>query len=249
MEPAPQNWRHLAAVTPPANGRPTISILIDDMGLNRPQSARAVDLPAAVTLSYMPYAQDVTAQATAAAARGHEIMLHMNMEPLGHTDPGPDALRTWLPAATNRQYLRTALDRLPMAVGLNQHEGSVASLSTPLMDIVMGELRARGLLFIDSLTIPHSVALDRAHAWGIAARGRDLFLDNSPDPGAIRAELAAVEAIARHDGHAIAIGHPRQTTMDVLSAWLPAEAQRGFVLWPVSATVAVSLEAPNSPEN
>lgn len=244
MGPAPQNWRRHAVAAAPANGRPTIAIMIDDMGLNRVQSERAVNLPAPLTLSWMPYAPDVTAQAAAAAAHGHEIMLHMNMEPLGHTDPGPDALRTWLPAETNRQYLRTALDRLPLAVGLNQHEGSVASLSAPLMDVVMGELRARGLLFIDSLTIPHSVALDRARAWGVAARGRDIFLDNSPDPVAIRAQLAAVESLARREGHAIAIGHPRPTTMDALGAWLPSVGQRGFVLWPVSATVAAGLDAP-----
>ena len=114
----------------------------------------------------------------------------------------------------------------------------MASLSVPLMDVVMGELKARNLLFIDSLTIPHSVALRRAEAAGIPALGRDVFLDNSPDPNAIRAQLAEVEAIARGHGHAIAIGHPRATTMDVLAAYLPTLAARGFVQWPVSATVA-----------
>ncbi len=244
VEPVgPPAWRRFAVAPEPANGRPTIAIMIDDMGLNRVQTERAVNLPAPLTLSWMPYAPNVTAQAAAAAARGHETMLHMNMEALGHTDPGPDSLRTWQSAETNRAYLRTALDRLPNAVGLNQHEGSVASLSTPLMDVVMGELHARGMLFIDSLTIPHSVGLARARAMGVPARGRDIFLDNSPDPAAIRAQLAATEAVARREGHAIAIGHPRASTMDVLAAWLPTLASRGFVLWPVSATVAADLAA------
>ena len=243
-EPAgPPAWQRFAVAPQPANGRPTIAIMIDDMGLNRVQTERAVNLPAPLTLSWMPYAPNVTAQAAAAAARGHETMLHMNMEALGHTDPGPDSLRTWQSAETNRAYLRTALDRLPNAVGLNQHEGSVASLSTPLMDVVMGELHARGMLFIDSLTIPHSVGLARARAMGVPARGRDIFLDNSPDPAAIRAQLAATEAVARREGHAIAIGHPRASTMDVLAAWLPTLASHGFVLWPVSATVAADLAA------
>ena len=225
---------------PAAEGRPTIAIMIDDMGLNRVQSDRAIHLPAPVTLSWMPYAPNVTEQAAAGAAHGHETMLHMNMEALGRTDPGPDSMRTWLPAETNLAYLHHALDRLPNAVGLNQHEGSVASLSVPLMDIVMGELKARDLLFVDSLTIPHSVALRRAEAAGVPALGRDIFLDNSPDPNAIRAEIAALEATARRAGHAIAIGHPRQTTMDVLAAYLPTAAAHGFVLWPVSATVAAA---------
>jgi hypothetical protein len=218
--------------------------MIDDMGLNRVQSDRAVRLPAPLTLSWMPYAVNVTEQAAVGAAHGHETMLHMNMEALGRTDPGPDSLRTWLPAETNRTYLRQALDRLPLAVGLNQHEGSVASLSVPLMDIVMGELKARGLLFVDSLTIPHSVALGRAEANGVAGVARDVFIDNSPDPAAIRGQLAVMEAIARHAGHVIAIGHPRQTTMDVLGAYLPTVTTRGFVLWPVSATVAAENATP-----
>ncbi len=233
-------WLRLGVPAPAAEGRPTIAIMIDDMGLNRVQSDRAIHLPAPVTLSWMPYAPNVTEQAALGAAHGHETMLHMNMEALGRTDPGPDSMRTWLPAETNLAYLRHALDRLPNAVGLNQHEGSVASLSVPLMDTVMGELKARDLLFVDSLTIPHSVALRRAEAAGVPAVGRDIFLDNSPEPNAIRAQIAAVEAIARRNGHAIAIGHPRQTTMDALSAYLPTAAAHGFVLWPVSATVAAA---------
>jgi polysaccharide deacetylase 2 family uncharacterized protein YibQ len=33
------------------------------------------------------------------------------------------------------------------------------------------------------------------------------------------------------------MGHPRQTTVDALGAWVPTLAARGFVLWPVSATM------------
>ncbi len=233
-------WQRLGVPAPPAEGKPTIAIMIDDMGLSHIQTDRAIHLPAPITLSWMPYAAGVTEQAASGAAHGHETMLHMNMEALGRTDPGPNSMRTWLPPETNLAYVRHGLDLLPNAVGLNQHEGSVASLSVPLMDIVMGELKARNLLFIDSLTIPHSVALRRAEAAGVPALGRDVFLDNSPDPNAIRAQIAAMEATARRTGHVIAIGHPRAATMDVLAAYLPTVAARGFVLWPVSATVAAA---------
>ncbi|MDE2201032.1 MAG: divergent polysaccharide deacetylase family protein [Rhodospirillales bacterium] len=231
-------WQRFAVAAPPADGRPTISFMFDDMGLNRPESARAAALPGPLTLSWMPYAEDLARQVADGRAHGHETMLHMPMEPLGHTDPGPHALRTWLSASTNLAYLRAALDSVPGAVGLNQHEASVASLSVPLMDLVMGELHARGMLFVDSVTIPHSVALARARAAGLPAVARDVFLDNSSDPAAIRAQIAVTESIARRYGHAIAIGHPRINTVDVLAQYLPTVAARGFVLWPVSATVA-----------
>jgi uncharacterized protein len=231
-------WRRFAVTAPPADGKPTISLMIDDMGLNRPQSDRAVNLPGPLTLSWMSYARNVTAQAAIGRAHGHETMLHMPFEPLGHVNPGPDALRTWMSPEANLANFRHALDLLPNAVGMNQHEGSVGSLSVPLMDLVAGELRARGLLFIDSLTIKNSVALARARAAGIPTMPRDVFLDNSPDPAAIRAQIAEMEGIARRTGHVIAIGHPRQTTMDVLTQYLASVKARGFVLWPVSATVA-----------
>ncbi len=231
-------WRRFAVAAAAAGGRPTLSIIIDDMGLNRPQSERAIALPAPVTLSWMPYAADLPEQVADGAAHGHEAMLHMPMEPLGRTNPGPNALRTWVPEAANLASLRSALDAVPNAVGLNQHEGSVASLSVPLMDLVMTELHERGMLFIDSMTIAHSVALGRAQAAGVPSLPRDVFLDNDANPGAIRAQLVQAENAARKYGHAIAIGHPRPATMDVLTQYLPTEASRGIVLWPVSAAVA-----------
>jgi polysaccharide deacetylase 2 family uncharacterized protein YibQ len=230
-------WRRFAMPAEPAEGRPILVIIIDDMGLNRPQSARAVALPGPLTLSWMPYAQDLPLQIGRGRENGHETMLHMPMEPLGHTNPGPDALRTWLPPATNLAYLRAALESVPGAVALNQHEASVASLSVPLMDLVMNELHARGMGFVDSVTISHSVALRRALADGVPAVARDVFLDNSPDPAAIRAQLAQAEEVARRYGLSISIGHPRTATMDVLERYLPALAPRGFVLWPVSAAI------------
>lgn len=235
---APAVWQRFAAIAPNPKGRPTIAFLLDDMGLNRPQSARAAALPGPLTLSWMPYALNLADQIAAATARGHETMLHMPMEALGRTNPGPNALRTWSTPAENLARLRAALDAVPGAIGLNQHEGSIASLSVPLMDLVMRELKARDLIFVDSLTIQNSVAMARAEANGVPAIARDVFLDNSPDPAAIRAQIAQTEAIARRHGAAIAIGHPRQTTVDVLAQYLPTLEGRGFVPWPISATLA-----------
>ncbi len=239
----PAAWRRNAVPAPPAQGRPTITIVIDEMGVATGPSARTIALPGPLTLSWLPYAPRLAEQIAAAAALGHEAMLDMPMEALGRADPGPDALRTWLPPATNLAMLRAALVLVPTAVALNQREGSVASLSVPVMDLVMVELRARGMAFLDSAAIPHAVAFARAEAAGLESVGPDLFIDNDPDPAAIRARLAESEEIARKRGHAILIGRPRQTTLDVLEQYLPTLAERGFVLWPISARVAAATNA------
>lgn len=165
-------------------------------------------------------------------------MLHMPMQPMGHLDPGPNALRVDLPMERNLEYLQQAFELMPSAVGLNQHEGSVASLSVPLMDLVMKQLVPRQMLFIDSLTVVGSVALREARSAGLPSLPRDVFLDNTTNVADIRGQLARCEQIARRYGVCVAIAHPRAHTIDVLEQDLPKMIDRGVVLWPISAAVA-----------
>ena len=68
---------------------------------------------------------------------------------------------------------------------------------------------------------------------------RDVFIDNTADSAVIRAQLADIEAFALRHGYAIGIGHPRPHTLAALEEWLPTLAAKGFVLWPIAATVAL----------
>jgi polysaccharide deacetylase 2 family uncharacterized protein YibQ len=117
--------------------------------------------------------------------------------------------------------------------------GSVATRDPALMDLVAQQVHAHGMLFLDSVVVPHSYGLPRAVAAGVPAAARDVFIDNTPDRGTIHAQLASVEATALHLGYAIAIGHPRPHTLAALEEWLPTLAGKGFVLWPLAATVAL----------
>ena len=72
------------------NSRPLIAIVIDDVGIDRPHSKRAWELPGPLTLSFLPYAKDLREQARAARRTGQELMLHLPMEPTGRADPGPE---------------------------------------------------------------------------------------------------------------------------------------------------------------
>ena len=105
------------------------------------------------------------------------------------------------------------------------------------MHRLMNELAKRGLLFVDSRTIGSSVAEDLAALHGVAHAGRDVFLDHTPTYEAVVERLAQVEAVARRNGVAVAIGHPKDGTIQALKEWLPTLAEKGFVLVPVSAVV------------
>src|SRR3546814_4622513 len=43
-------------------------------------------LPAPITLAFLPYAPAVREQAAAAHSLGHELLVHVSMEPVGHGD-------------------------------------------------------------------------------------------------------------------------------------------------------------------
>jgi len=250
LRPAPRGqpaWRRNALPSAPANGQPMIAIVIDDMGLDRKRSAEVMTLPAPLTLSFMTYADDLATQTATGRAHGDEIMLHMPMEPQArHVDPGPNALLTGLDDAELRRRVIWGLGRIDGIVGVNNHMGSKFTESQPDMTIVLEQLRARGLFFLDSRTTPHSVGLATARQMGVASVGRDIFLDNFMTDPEVARELAQTEAVARRNGVAIAIGHPHDATIAELRRWLPTAAARGFRLVPVSAIVA-RAQAPAAP--
>jgi polysaccharide deacetylase 2 family uncharacterized protein YibQ len=241
--PAPQPaWLRNAVITVVPPGRIPIAIVIDDMGVDRPRSDRAAALPAPLTLAFLPYSRGFETQMAAARARGHEILVHVPMQPIGVEDPGPEALTVSLDATEIRQRLAAALDRAGPAVGINNHMGSRFTVDREAMRPVLEELQARGLLFLDSRTAGGSVGPLLARALDVPYATRDVFLDNEPSLSAVEARLAELEAVARRQGHGIAIGHPHDGTLAALSAWLPGASARGFALVPVSTIVRQALE-------
>ncbi|MBS0219735.1 MAG: divergent polysaccharide deacetylase family protein [Proteobacteria bacterium] len=230
-------WRRNAVPFGDLYARPLIAIVIDDVGLDRPRSKRAWELPGPITLSFLPYAKNLQEQAKAARAHGNELMLHMPMEPMGHADPGPNALLTSLSENEIRQRATTDLDSFDGYVGVNNHMGSRFTTSRPAMGVVLRLLKARGLLFLDSRTTAQSVGETLAQELGVPTVSRNVFLDDDESLGAVKHQLAETEEVARRQGVAIAIGHPHENTLQALAAWLPALAAKGFAQAPVTAAL------------
>jgi polysaccharide deacetylase 2 family uncharacterized protein YibQ len=234
-EPA---WRKFAAAAPDPQGRPMIAVVIDDMGVDKRRSAAAITLPRPVTLAFLPYAAGVAAQARAARIAGHEILVHMPMEAQdGTRDPGPNALLTEIGDDELLRRLRWNLDQFQGYVGVNNHMGSRFTRDRRAMGLMMGELKDRGLLYLDSRTVAESLGPELARESGVPFAGRQVFLDNVQSADGVEARLAEAERIARHNGYAIAIGHPHDATLAALREWLPRAEGEGFVLVPVSAIV------------
>ncbi len=225
-----------------ASPAPAIAIVIDDLGNEAPDTEAAIALPAAVTLSLLPYPDATPAFARAALHAGHQIVVHVPMEPEGSDDPGPMALRTDLSAPANLARLDWALSRVPGATGVNNHMGSRFTADRLALMPVMEKLADRRLFFLDSRTTAATVAVPLAHAFGVASAGRDVFLDDVQRAGYVERQLALTERLARENGAAIAIGHPHAVTLSVLKAWCAEAAAHGFRLVPVSVAIRLKTE-------
>lgn len=165
-------------------------------------------------------------------------MVHVPMEPEGaDAEPGPKALYTALSPREILSRLDWALDRFDGFVGVNNHMGSRFTIDAARMRRVLWRLQDRGLFFVDSMTTNDSVGVRISREIGLPYARRDLFLDHEPDDVTIEGRLRELERIARKNGVAVAIGHPRDATIAALRKWLPKARAAGFVFVPVSKIV------------
>lgn len=233
-------WKKYAAAYHAAPGQPRIAVVIDDLGMNRVLSQEVVAMPGPLTLAFLPYAPAIAPLAAQGRENGHEIIIHMPMEPMdSDLDMGTIYLSTEQTPEEFHAMLEKGLSALSGYTGVNNHMGSRLTQDAKAMRLLMEELRRRGLLFLDSRTIAASVGAETAALYGVPNASRDVFLDDDPSAEGVRAALEKTEAVARAHGVAIAIGHPKAETVAALRDWLPGLAEKGFALVPVSAVVGV----------
>ena len=139
---------------PPSYLRPVIDICMDDLGEDLAGTDRAMALPQQVAMSFLPYAQTTPFLAQEAAAKGHDILAHVPMEALSSINPGPMTLSVGAPDIAVRAAWN--IDRVPGAIGINNHEGSRFSQDAASLAPVAKILAARRLFFFDSRTGPSS---------------------------------------------------------------------------------------------
>ncbi|HYD97839.1 MAG TPA: divergent polysaccharide deacetylase family protein [Alphaproteobacteria bacterium] len=236
-------WERNARPWPLPLKGPSVAIVIDDVGIDRKRSARAVALPGPLTMAFLPYARDLPQQAGQARANGHELMVHMPMEPQTKDDPGPGALLIGLGRDDIVARTRKALASFDGFIGLNNHMGSRFTENREGMLPVLAELRGRGLMFLDSRTSAKSVGEATARSLGLATTSRDVFLDNEMTAAAVRAQLDRVEQIARRHGTAVAIGHPHDVTLAALEPWLASLPAKGITVVPLTAVLKTRMAA------
>lgn len=209
---------------------PALAIIIDDLGYDRAAADSLLALPFPLTVSVIPHLPLSSEVAEEAYRRGDQVLLHLPMESEGETKQEGLELRPGMSASEVNEILSGMLDTVPHAVGVNNHQGSLATSDPALMEALMPALRDRGLFFIDSRTTPATVAYATAQRFGVRSASRKVFLDDTPARAAILAQISQAATDAQRDGSAIAIGHPHPETIAALTDSLPRLESLGFRL-------------------
>lgn len=220
-------------------GPGTVAIIVDDMGSSLQEARALMEINIPMTFSLIPGLPKVREVADAANSRGYQVMIHIPMEPQGY--PGKRLEANGLLLSLGDDEIARRMDSyirgVPHAVGANNHMGSRFTEEKQKMTVVLNQLKARSLFFVDSRTTPHSVGLSLAHTLEVDAAGRNVFLDNVQDAGAIRIQLEQLAELARKRGSAIAICHPRKSTIQALAKALPELRREGITFVPVGDLV------------
>jgi polysaccharide deacetylase 2 family uncharacterized protein YibQ len=168
------------------------------------------------------------------------------MEPLvaERMREGKEAEETFLFADDSPEQLvaklEAALQRVPAAVGINNHMGSRLTTDDEALSVLWPALRRRGLFFLDSRTTAESVAEASARSSGVPSMSRHVFLDHDLRREAMEVALQAAANRARSEP-IVVICHPSATVVEVLEEQLPRLHATGIGVYPLSELVAHTL--------
>ncbi len=221
---------------------PVLAVVIDDWGYGWAAAEDFLAIDAPLTVAVIPHLPYTERHAREAAAQGHQVILHLPMEPMGTGwDLGDGAVTT---AMTEEEILldvARAWESVPHVSGVNNHMGSKATADERVVAAVLTVVKEQGAFFLDSRTTSGSVVADVARAMNVSYLENDRFIDPDPDPTRVRDRMLAAAKIAKERGWAVAIGHVHPSTYEGLMAALPLLEAEGVRLAPLTEVLVRSV--------
>lgn len=205
-----------------------LAIVIDDAGRDLDSQHIYEQMGIPLTLAVMPDQVHTRDAALSWRAHGLPVILHQPMESVSGIGMESKVILTSMSDTDIRQMLRDSLSQLPEAIGINNHQGSKATIDARTMDIVMNELHHRGLFFFDSHTNSTTAADKAAKTYGVPYVRNDLFVDNSASVSDICAMIQEGADRAKKKGTYIIIGHCRPHTAEAFRQMVPKLKAQGI---------------------
>ncbi len=204
-----------------------IVIIVDDLGLNKNPIDQLLKIQSPITFAVLPNLPYSTYAAEKADKKGWDVILHMPMEPkessgyIG-TDAGDEVLLVGLPKDTILTKLNNSLNSIPHVKGVNNHMGSKFMENGELTELILKNLKKKGMFFVDSKTSSQSTGYDTAMELGMKTAQRDIFLDHSSKSSThVKKQLKKLIEISKKRGYAVGICHPYPGTIEALTEMIP----------------------------
>ena len=205
------------------NGLPLVAIIIDDIGYHRRNARSIASLDNNITFAVLPFSPYGEELAIELHNNGHQIMLHLPMEPVEYpnVDSGPGSLLSDMTPDELISQLKKNLDSVPYIVGVNNHMGSKLTPMSSKMNQIFSILKQRDLFFIDSITTGRTKCASSASLLKISFGQRDIFIDNIQESDYIMGQIRQLIRKAEKHGSAIGIAHPYGATAETLKKNMP----------------------------
>ncbi len=219
---------------------PTIAILIDDLGYKFKEDIRALALPGPVAYAILPHGPHTAKISAIAHKKGKDIILHLPMqaEVMDKNEfLGPGALTLNMTREEFFKTLNINIRAVPNLIGINNHMGSLLTQHPGHMQWLMESIKNNGQFYVDSLTSDNSVAARLAKENNVPYLTRDIFLDHKQGRKYVRQQFLQLIKLAKRNGSALGIGHPHNSTIEVLANELQNVGKYGVKLVSIQSLV------------
>jgi len=200
-----------------------IAIVIDDLGYNRKQLDRFLELNIPLTYAILPGEKYSKTLVEELLAKNKEVILHLPLESKSRKEnPGKYALWTWMKKREIIEKFNQNLSTVPGVIGVNNHMGSKFTEDEKKMYILLKEIKRKKLFFFDSYTSKKSKGEEIAKKINLSYSRNQVFLDVKTDPISIEKKFEELLSLAKKNGYAIGLGHIHsKKTAQVLASILP----------------------------
>jgi polysaccharide deacetylase 2 family uncharacterized protein YibQ len=219
--------------------KPRVAVIVGGLGFNAQVTQAAIEqLPAAVTLSFVPYADRLQGWIDSARAHGHEVMIELPMESFDPTtDTGPQTLLAGAAPKDNIGKLENLMSRASGYFAVSNYQGAKFAQSSAASTPVVQALKSRGLAFISNGIGTRAALASESRKAGLPFTPADRVLDAQREADAISGQLEALESMAQSGGNAIGAGFAYPITVERIKYWASELEGRGVVLAPASSVL------------
>lgn len=218
--------------------KPLLSFIVTDLGLSQKTTADVIkNLPAAVTLSFSPYAHKLENTVEIARGDGHEIWLDLPLETKEYplNDPGPSTLLVNAATEKNKIRLHTVLGRATGYVGFISPAEHVFKTEDAAVNPAIKEIFDRGLAVIDGNMSMRSFIQGISDKNDYPYAQNSLWLDGDLASQSIVQNIKKISNFAAQNQNVIVMLHPYPASIKALQSFLESPAANEFELAPASA--------------